>query len=381
MKSRFFSKITVVLTAAIIAVCSLFSLVGCAPAGDEVVNLSLNPQIELIVDNEDKVISVSALNDEGNVVIANATFVGLSVEDAVNLFIKTTDESGFMIQGEVSSNENKLEIAISGSDAKALFNKVKSAAQTYLEENELTVNFSFEGQLDLKYIKGLVEEARLELSQAEINAMSKEELMDVLKQSREETKEFFSQEIKDLYYRLRETEYHKAKINKLIELLGQAEGTWATVVSNLQAKVEELATKTNEFVTKYTEQFLSETSEYQEKVVAFVNAKKALLEARLQGTATTVMEMTASAAESSLALAKSFAETAVATVQGGLNLALSTLETALEAVVNFISDNTAAIDSAIASAQTEFKTAFETEYSEFINGGAWQNLVQGDSAE
>ena len=381
MKSRFFSKITVVLTAAIIAVCSLFSLVGCAPAGDEVVNLSLNPQIELIVDNEDKVISVSALNDEGNVVIANATFVGLSVEDAVNLFIKTTDESGFMIQGEVSSNENKLEIAISGSDAQALFNKVKSAAQTYLEENELTVNFSFEGQLDLKYIKGLVEEARLELSQAEINAMSKEELMDVLKQSREETKEFFSQEIKDLYYRLRETEYHKAKINKLIELLGQAEGTWATVVSNLQAKVEELATKTNEFVAKYTEQFLSETSEYQEKVVEFVNAKKALLEARLDGTATTIMEMAASTAESSLALAKSFADTAVATVQGGLNLALSTLETALEAVVNFISDNTAAIDSAIASAQTEFKTAFETEYSEFINGGAWQNLVQGDSAE
>ena len=41
-----------------------------------VMNISINPSVEFVLDEEDKVISVNALNEEGNLIIGAETFVG-----------------------------------------------------------------------------------------------------------------------------------------------------------------------------------------------------------------------------------------------------------------------------------------------------------------
>lgn len=374
MKNKVFGKVAAVVVAALIAICSFFALAGCAPAGDEVVNLSLNPQIELIVDANDKVVSVNALNDEGNVIIANATFVGLSVEDAVNLFVKVTNENGFMVQGEIKSGENELKISVSGEDAKAVYSKIKASVNTYLEENELNLTFSFE-DIDIEYIRGLVQDAMGELEESELKDMSKQELMALLKQSREETKEILSQELKDLYYQLRETEFYKAKIEKITAIMAEGGAIWDSIVNNFNAHVETLTEKANAFVEEYVAKFIAESSEYQQKVQEYVLAKKALLEERLAGTINAATEQAVAAAEAALDAAKGIAQVAVSKAQSAINTALKTVVNALEMVIDFIDDNVGAIETAVDGAIQSFKESFIELYGDNISANPWMSEI------
>lgn len=374
MKNKVFGKVAAVVVAALIVICSFLSLAGCAPAGDEVVNLSLNPQIELIVDANDKVVSVNALNDEGNVIIANATFVGLSVEDAVNLFVQVTNENGFMVQGEIKRGENELKISVSGEDAKAVYSKIKASVNAYLEENELNLTFSFE-DIDVEYIRGLVQEAMGELEQSELKKMSKQELVALLKQSREETKEILSQELKDLYYQLRETEFYKAKIEKITALMSEAGAIWNSVVNNFTAHVNALTEKANEFVEEYVAKFIAESSEYQQKVQEYVAAKKALLEERIAGTVDAATEQAVAAAEAALNTAKGLAQIAVSQAQTAINISLKTAVNALEVVIDFIDDNVGAINTAVESAIQSFKGSFIELYGENISANPWMSEI------
>lgn len=111
----------------VLVICCCFTVVGCSCNDDEtdktskVMNLSLNPSIELVLDKDNKVVSVNALNDEGNYIVSNVTFTGLTAEDAVDAFLEATKENGFIIEGEVSANENQLKIAISGENAYSIY--------------------------------------------------------------------------------------------------------------------------------------------------------------------------------------------------------------------------------------------------------------------
>lgn len=100
-------------------------------------NVELNPQLEFVLDTDNKVVSVNALNDEGNKIILSATFVGLSAEDAVDKFLEIAKEDGYLITGSVNAEENQINISISG-DSKNLLKAVKDSAVNYL--NSVNIN-------------------------------------------------------------------------------------------------------------------------------------------------------------------------------------------------------------------------------------------------
>ena len=138
-------KIISCLAAVVMLVGCGFILTACGKNNDpdKVMNISMNPSIELVLDGNNKVLSVNAINDEGNFIIANASFTGLSAEDAVDLFIKTTEENGF-VDTTLSAEDNKLEIEISGDDAQKLYDKVKKSADEYLQSLNLNVTVTLE---------------------------------------------------------------------------------------------------------------------------------------------------------------------------------------------------------------------------------------------
>ena len=75
-----------------------FFLVGCNKENKKEENMTrvtvdINPSIEIIVDEDDKVVSVTALNDEGNIIIVGETIVGKTVEEAVNIIVSVATET------------------------------------------------------------------------------------------------------------------------------------------------------------------------------------------------------------------------------------------------------------------------------------------------
>ena len=103
-----------------------------------VMNVCLNPEVEFVLDGNNKVISVNAINEEGNLIISSEAFSkiqGKTAEEAAKLFVQVSKETGYLVQREVQVGENELKISLSGDLelANTLYNSVATQIESYLE--------------------------------------------------------------------------------------------------------------------------------------------------------------------------------------------------------------------------------------------------------
>ena len=216
-----------------------------------VMNVSLNPEIEFVLDDENKVVSVNALNDEGNFILAKASFKGLTAEDAVELFIEVSSQNGFVLQG--TANLNEVDIEISGENAQKLFNSIKSSVNEALTNANYRIKLELE-DIDLEALREKVEECMQELSESEINALTEEELIALIKESRLQTENLLSQELKDFFYQERAIELHKAEMQKIKEQLDSAQNLFALMFSALADSFESLNATQAELQQKFKDE-------------------------------------------------------------------------------------------------------------------------------
>ena len=69
-----------------------------------VMTVSLNPKVEFVLDSNDVVVAVNALNEEGNLIVSADVFVGKDKETAVQTFVQVSKETGFLVTGNVKYN-------------------------------------------------------------------------------------------------------------------------------------------------------------------------------------------------------------------------------------------------------------------------------------
>ncbi len=60
------------------------------------ITLSSNPSVEIIIDENERVIALNALNDEGQIILAERDYYGYPVEEASNSMITTMLEAGYI---------------------------------------------------------------------------------------------------------------------------------------------------------------------------------------------------------------------------------------------------------------------------------------------
>ena len=357
--NKVFKKIVTMLAAFVMVFSFGFILTACGgDDGDDVksskvMNLSLNPSIELLLDKDNKVVSVSANNDEGNFIIANATFTGLTADAAVELFLQVTKNSGYIVEGSVNIGEDELKIEISGESAAKLYETVKKAAADYLKDANINVNISFD-KITKADLQSLVRECMPDLDW--VIRLTEEQLLEKIKESRQETKDIFSEELKDLYYKTRAEEILQAKFDAVKDLLAtspvlnafnfeilpdidlsEVEGATSLekFTNYFEAKIEEYTTKLAEYKAAYETQFLAAESAYQKALNDYLVAKQALLEARLQTPDIDLTDLEKSFEDAEAALygdEDKHIEGAKETANKALELASSAIETAKEFV-------------------------------------------------
>ncbi len=78
----------------------VFGLAACAnesvDAGSYYVAIDINPAIEFIVDENDNVVSFNLLNEDAEILVAGIDFIGMNIDEAVELFIQTATEAGYL---------------------------------------------------------------------------------------------------------------------------------------------------------------------------------------------------------------------------------------------------------------------------------------------
>ena len=97
----------------LLALTALFVLASCGKNGSpSYVSIDINPSIELTVDEENKVVSVYAANEDANVLLYEETgIVGADVEDAVEKITQLALKLGYIdeenkVVGTTVSSEN-----------------------------------------------------------------------------------------------------------------------------------------------------------------------------------------------------------------------------------------------------------------------------------
>lgn len=373
-------KITALVCALTMMAGGAFALVGCnaeTAKNDtkKVMNVSLNPEVEFVLDANDKVISVNALNEEGNLIVSAETFTGKSAEEAATLFVEISNETGFLVSGNVKAGENEISISLSGDTAaaNALYEDVKGKVNEYLSKENITAQIEQAAAITEAQLETLVAECAPYMEAAEVQALEYAELVETLYESRKETAEFYSQELKNAYYEAKafameqaELETLKSKVGSLFQIAFDAA---YKVYSETVSSIEDLRLRL----------LVNEDSLYQRGLASFREAKVAFLKYRNEVAEMEETEVTEEVLDA-LAQHEARLESAEASLlelgeqaNEEIDAVKATLQTQYETVIELlenasvkVNDHLTEISEKQKEKQTEFFTAFEEDYATAI---------------
>ena len=98
-----------------------------------IMSMSVNPQVHFVLNGNDKVMEVIALNAEGEEIAEVGEFVGLQAYEAAQLFVKLSTEAGYI---KYDTDGTKVDINLSGlkNDYVSLKDKVVKSVNNYFDE-------------------------------------------------------------------------------------------------------------------------------------------------------------------------------------------------------------------------------------------------------
>lgn len=365
------NKIICYVVACVMLLCVAVLMFGCKNTKDDqttVMNMSINPEVEFILDKNNKVVSVSAKNDEGNFIIAKASFEGMTAEEAAKLFVKVSNENGFV--AEVGD----LKVEISGEQAEKLFNSVKANVEVYLGEEGLNVSVNLE-KINREELEDLLEDCMKELSDKQIKNLTDAEIIAKVKEMRDQTKDLNTEKLKEMYYEFRAQAIEKAKFDAYIEAIQNSN---IFNKDQIVAYYNELTQKIASMQKSFVDAFLSAKSEYQQKMQEFIAAKQELLQARLDEVDQVVLaekEAAQKLVEEQLSVIEEKSRSALETAKITFSTIKATLNAAIEQVVNNLPQSiNANINVEINKTKVNFEASFKADYAEYINGEYWAGL-------
>lgn len=240
--------------------------------------VDVNPSVELMVDDENKVVSVTALNDDGSILIAGEAFVGKTPEEAVELFVSLSASTGYLVGGNAAAGENTVKISVSGDTAyaAALENRVVAAAEEKLGSLEISATVERVDAMATEALRALAASTSL-YTEEELSAMSERDLCAVIAAGRIETALLITEDLREAYYAAKEHKISFAESEataKVIEAMGGLHMLTHTAYKTALDTYSSAITALDEM--RY-ELLISPESEYQKALASLREAKTELL--------------------------------------------------------------------------------------------------------
>ena len=240
--------------------------------------VDVNPSVELMVDDENKVVSVTALNDDGSILIAGEAFIGKTPEEAVELFVSLSASTGYLVGGNTAEGENTVKISVSGDTAyaAALENRVVAAAEEKLSALQISAAVEKVEAMATEALRALAASTSL-YTEEELSAMSERDLCAVIAAGRIETALLITEDLREAYYAAKEHKISFAESEataKVIEAMGGLHMLTHTAYKTALDTYSSAITALDEM--RY-ELLISPESEYQKALASLREAKTELL--------------------------------------------------------------------------------------------------------
>lgn len=356
-------------------------LVSCAPEepAEELkkeptaMTVALNPEVEFLLDANGTVVSANALNEEGNLVLNAEVFVGKTGEEAIKLFVDVAKDTGFLVSAGVQTEEAELKIAFSGDEAAKRYDAVKDSIDRYLKDKGVDVALKNADALGDEYLNAALAECLPYLDEAKIAAMTYEEKLAALKESRLETATLYSEQLKEAYYAAKERAYEEAKLTYVKE---HANAIAAIAFDSVTKTYFELC---DTLETLRRENLIDEESPYQTALAAFREAKASFLNYRAYIASLPEDEVTdevrrqldalqsaAEKAETALNAAYETANAALDAARAQLDIAYDAAITAIGALDDKVQTYLSEAEESLGDGLDAATETFETSYAEAV---------------
>lgn len=282
----------------LMAVCMIASMLSLSSCGKEIapeegtvtrITVDINPSVEFIVDDQNKIVSVTALNDDGSILIAGEAMIGMTPEEATTHIVTLAVETGYLVGGNADASENTVKISVSGDTryAKALTENVKTAAEDVLDECDIEGKIEKIEAMNLEALRALAASTALYEEDA-IAEMDENQLYAVLAESRVETALLLTEDMRNAYYAAKEYEISFAEREETAKIIKAMGGLYTLTYTAYKTALDVYSSAITALDTFRYEALVSPDSPYQRSLTALREAKVELLK---QKTYTATLEV------------------------------------------------------------------------------------------
>lgn len=248
------------------------------------VSVDVNPSIELVVDEDNKVISVTGKNDDGIMILYGEVVIGKTLDEALDLIISLENEAGFLLSGEVGVNANNIQISVNG-DTQEIYNTIKTSVTNKINSicDELNITPSIEEAN--KYANEKLNQLVLDIDpllEEKISSMTMEEKLNIISNYQKETAEIYSSQLQDFYVNVKNTEISFVEKEEIQEVLNGVESTYQQIVATYKGFVQNLSDQKTVIEELRYELLVKEDSLFQQALNTVIQMKDEVNELKVK---------------------------------------------------------------------------------------------------
>ena len=240
------------------------------------VSVEINPSVELVVDENGKVVTANGTNDDGKALIIDVKFEGKTIEQAIEIVLSEAEECGYLVSAKYNSDEVSKEVSISittGSeeDRAALEADIKEKVNSFIEEHNLAAVYNELEAKKREYLESIVLAYNPALTEEEVKAMSYEDLIKNVELATIEKAQLASIALEEYYLSVKEYQFQMAYKEEIAGHLNRDQALLYNAARTfLQLAIDTIERIQYEVYVKEDSaylQFLSQINSYKDKNV------------------------------------------------------------------------------------------------------------------
>ena len=271
----------------IFLLCTLFltaiSFTSCSNAKPEEgsvtrMTVDINPSVEFMIDDQNKIVSVTALNDDGSILIVGEAFVGKTPEEAIEMMVTLASDTGYLVQGNAEASENTVKISVSGDSkyAEQLKKDITEKANDTLKALDINGTVEKVEALKIDALRQMALSTSL-YTEEEISTMDEDQLYKVISVGRIETALLLTEEMRSAYYSAKEYKISFAQREETARIIKDLGGLYNLTHTAYKTALDVYSTAITELDNFRYEMLVSPESEYQKSLAKLREAKVELL--------------------------------------------------------------------------------------------------------
>lgn len=270
-----------ILLAIVIGVIALNNKKVNAKEYNAIVQVDVNPSIQMVVDEENKVLSITGLNDEGKMIIYGEAIVGKNLDEALEIIVKIETDLGYLVEG---SDDNKVTLTISA-NTEEITNKIEEFSRNtlnkVLEETGVIATIETAKGYAEEELKLLAKELDPTLTEEEINNFNYNDYVHVVQLYHLEVADLASVKLEEMYNEFKNYQISITEKEAVKNAVNHLDIKYQGLIHAYNLAYDALNNAYTSMQDGYYSQFIDPTSEYQKAWLELAELKQAYLDQRV----------------------------------------------------------------------------------------------------